>query len=170
MGAKCSYGVWERSAHQADTILRTCTNHPKSTRVNNFLKCLDLGIYFINRGGLLTGGGGYRCMHKHPHTQEASRLVPGWHGQANSSKSYTKCVPVDAMGPQKTSSNLFPGGHPTSQGPPITRPMASLKSASGLHKVRHSMQERAIPEVPQGWLKGGVGKTYCRGLVGDARP
>ena len=49
MGAKYSYGVWERFAHQASTILRTFENYPKSRSVNNFSKCSDLDT-------LLTGG------------------------------------------------------------------------------------------------------------------
>ena len=53
MGAKYSYGVWERFAHQANTILRTFKNHPKSRSVHIFSKCSDLVLYqqggFINR-------------------------------------------------------------------------------------------------------------------------
>ena len=49
MGAKYSYGVWERFARQANTILRTCKKHPTSRSVNICFKCSDLGT-------LLTGG------------------------------------------------------------------------------------------------------------------
>ena len=57
MGAKYSYGVWEQFAHQANTILGTFENHSKSRSVHIFSKCSDLGPYFINRGGVLTGDG-----------------------------------------------------------------------------------------------------------------
>jgi len=39
MGAKYSYGVWERFAHQASIILKTLKNQPKSRSVNICLKC-----------------------------------------------------------------------------------------------------------------------------------
>jgi hypothetical protein len=57
MGAKYSYRVCERFAHQAKTILRTFKITQKSRNERKFSKSVDLGPYVINRG-VLTGGGG----------------------------------------------------------------------------------------------------------------
>jgi hypothetical protein len=59
MGASYSYGVWDRFARQANSILKTVQNQPKSRSVNILFEG-DGGLNFINRGALhvLTGGGG----------------------------------------------------------------------------------------------------------------
>jgi hypothetical protein len=59
MGVGYSYGVWEQFAHHATTILGAFKNKKNVKKGDYFLKLSDLGPYFINRGGLLAGAGGY---------------------------------------------------------------------------------------------------------------